>query len=105
MASKNSNTPVFGDCVWPGANPHSQNDSVNLAKNSIPIKPGICKVGDEMPSFSLLRHSSRRPTDIVYVDGSARATGVRELWQLPWSQIYNTGVQPALVPVWIKGYN
>jgi prepilin-type N-terminal cleavage/methylation domain-containing protein len=105
LASKYANTPVFSDCVWPGANPHSQNDAANLSKNSIPLKPGICKVSDEMPSFCLLRHSSRKPVDMVYVDGSARNTGLRELWQLPWSQIYNTGLQPALVPVWIKGYN
>jgi prepilin-type N-terminal cleavage/methylation domain-containing protein len=104
-ASKFANTPVFGDCVWPGSNPHSQNDSANLSKNLIPIKPGICKVDDELPSFSLLRHTSRKPVDMAYVDGSARNTGLRDLWQLPWSQIYVTSKQPALIPLWIKGYD
>ncbi len=105
IATKNVNTPVFGDCVWVGANPHSQNDTGNISLNQIPTKPGVCGVRDELPSFSLLRHTSRKPVDMAYVDGSARNTGIRELWQLPWSQIYDITKPPALVPVWSKGYN
>jgi len=95
-----SKTPLFADCVWQGSNPHP-GGSLDQA----PIHPGDCAVDAEMPSFCVVRHSGRKPSDMVFVDGSARPVGLKELWTLPWSQTYDPTQAPKLWPTWMNSYD
>jgi prepilin-type N-terminal cleavage/methylation domain-containing protein/prepilin-type processing-associated H-X9-DG protein len=99
-AGKHANAPLFADCVWQGSNP-SPNDSFDQP----PLHLGDCDVDASMPSFCTVRHTGRSPSNMAYIDGSVSAVGLRQLWQLPWSQIFNPAMGPALWPTWIKSYN
>lgn len=105
-AGKFANAPLFSDCVWQGANPHDLSTTAGQAKDMAPTAPGNCGVGDELPSFSIPRHSGINPLDMAFIDGSASSIGLRQLWTLPWSQTFNTavGLTPP-VPAWMKAYN
>jgi prepilin-type N-terminal cleavage/methylation domain-containing protein/prepilin-type processing-associated H-X9-DG protein len=104
-AAKFANAPLFADCVWQGSNPHDLSTSAGQAKDMPPPAPGTCNVGDELPSFSIPRHSGRNPADMAFIDGSVSFVGLRQLWILPWSQTFNTTVGITLVPNWMKAYN
>jgi prepilin-type N-terminal cleavage/methylation domain-containing protein/prepilin-type processing-associated H-X9-DG protein len=99
-AGKFATAPLFADCVWPGSNP-----APNGAQNQPPIRSGDCQVGDAMPSFCIPRHSGRAPLNMVFIDGSVSTVGLRQLWQLPWSQTFDVSKGPALWPTWLKSYN
>jgi prepilin-type N-terminal cleavage/methylation domain-containing protein/prepilin-type processing-associated H-X9-DG protein len=99
-----SETPLFADCVWPGANPHS-GGSYNTGLDAAPNAPGYCAVDAEMQSFCIPRHPGRNPINMVYVDGSVRATGLRQLWQLPWSRIYDPSQALSKFYPWLNSYN
>jgi prepilin-type N-terminal cleavage/methylation domain-containing protein/prepilin-type processing-associated H-X9-DG protein len=104
-AGKFANAPLFADCVWQGSNPHDLSTAAGQAKDAPPTAPGTCNVGDEMPSFCIPRHSGRSPLNMAYIDGSVRPTGLRQLWNLPWSQTFNVNQGLTLVPLWLKAYN
>jgi type II secretory pathway pseudopilin PulG len=82
-----STTPLFSDCVWQGSNPHSPGTG-SLPLNLPPSALGVCLPFAELQSFATVRHPSKKPIDMTFVDGSVRPTGLRELWSLPWSQIF-----------------
>ncbi len=99
-AGQHANAPLFADCVYQGSNPHP-----NGSKDQYPAHPGDCNVGDEMPTFCIPRHTGRSPVNMTYIDGSVANTGLRQLWQLPWSKTYDPTHAPCLVPAWLKSYN
>jgi prepilin-type N-terminal cleavage/methylation domain-containing protein/prepilin-type processing-associated H-X9-DG protein len=99
-AGKFANAPLFADCVWPGSNP-----TPNGPNDSYPNHAGDCAVGAAMGSFDIPRHSGRSPLDMAFVDGSVSQVGLREIWQLPWSKIYDPNKVSTLVPSWLKAYN
>ena len=48
----------------------------------------------------------------VFMDGSARAVGLKELWTLKWHRVYDTqgpwtlagGITPQAWPEWMQGF-
>jgi prepilin-type N-terminal cleavage/methylation domain-containing protein/prepilin-type processing-associated H-X9-DG protein len=95
-AGRVANAPVFADCVWPGSNP--------TPTDAPPFPAGSCAVDAALPSFCIPRHPGRNPINMVFVDGSVQDMGLRQLWQLPWS---NNWVPPSspLWPAWLLSYN
>ncbi len=102
-AGRYSNAPLFGDCVWQGSNPHSNPSDPNYLLNLPPPSSGYCGKFTELQSFAIPRHSGRKPTDMVFIDGSARYVGLRELWGLPWSATFVPWTPNW--PKWMYGYN
>ncbi|HLX95625.1 MAG TPA: prepilin-type N-terminal cleavage/methylation domain-containing protein [Verrucomicrobiae bacterium] len=99
-------TPLFADCVWPGANPHAggmYNSSPSL--DAPPANLGDCQVGAEMPAFCVVRHPGRNPVNMAFVDGSARPVGLRQLWQLPWSRTYDPSQAVSKFYPWLNSFN
>ena len=98
-AGRFADAPLFSDCVWSGASP--------TPGDAPPTYPGQCGVYTGMPSFCIPRHSGRSPLDMAFVDGSASPAGLRQLWQMPWSKIYDPAKVNPLVNLtsWLKGYN
>ena len=104
-AGKFANAPLFADCVWQGSNPHDLGTAAGAAKDSPPTAPGNVNVGDEMGSFCIPRHTGKNPLNMGFVDGSVSTVGLRQLWNLPWSQTFDTTKGLTLVPLWLKSYN
>jgi prepilin-type N-terminal cleavage/methylation domain-containing protein len=85
-AAKFSNAPLFGDCQYEGTVPH--HDDLLPSNPGWQMNSGIG--GGEMSNFDIPRHAGRRPIDMTFVDGSVNIVGIREIWTLPWSTIYDT---------------
>jgi prepilin-type N-terminal cleavage/methylation domain-containing protein/prepilin-type processing-associated H-X9-DG protein len=101
-----SKTPLFADCAWEGSNPHTGGSYNTLPTgDAAPQYLGQCPVDAEMASFCLVRHPGRNPVDMVFVDGSARPVGLRQLWQLPWSRIYDPSQAVTKFWPWLFSYN
>jgi len=99
-------TPLFADCAWEGADPHAgAGYNTSDSGDKPPQNPGYCAVNAEIPSFCLPRHPSRKPVNMTYADGSVRPTGLRELWTLPWSKIYDPSQAVSRFPPWLQSYD
>jgi prepilin-type N-terminal cleavage/methylation domain-containing protein/prepilin-type processing-associated H-X9-DG protein len=100
LAGRSVNSPVFGDCLFEGTEPHET--------DTVPTGPGIQVLGapaGNMSNFDIPRHTGRRPVDMTFVDGSVRQVGLREMWGLPWSQTYDINYSATIIwPAWIKNY-
>jgi prepilin-type N-terminal cleavage/methylation domain-containing protein/prepilin-type processing-associated H-X9-DG protein len=94
-----ANAPLFADCVWQGSNPLPTDPPASYS--------GECAVDATFQSFCIPRHPGRNPTDMVFVDGSVSAVGLKQLWQLPWSKNYDlTKVTPLVSETkWLNSYN
>jgi hypothetical protein len=58
-----------------------------------------------MSNWLITRHDSKRPLEMSFLDSSVRPVGLRELWTLNWSAIFNTSGPPGHgFPIWIKAY-
>jgi prepilin-type N-terminal cleavage/methylation domain-containing protein len=101
------NIPVFLDCVavtgWPDAN------SVPPAFDG--EGPGADTLEEQMKNFCIDRHMNGT-TNCLFMDWSARAVGLKELWKLKWHQHFNTagpwtragGVTGTAWPQWMRGF-
>jgi prepilin-type N-terminal cleavage/methylation domain-containing protein len=96
-AGRFANAPLFADCVWQGSNP--------APTDPPPTVSGDCAVGAAMGSFSIPRHTGRTPVNMTFIDCSVSTVGLRQLWQLPWSQTFDPAMAPVLWPAWMKSYN
>ena len=96
-AGKHANAPLFADCVWQGSNP-SPNDPP-------PANPGECDVNATTQSFCTIRHGGRSPSNMAFIDGSVSNVGLRQLWQLPWSQTFDPATETFPWPPWMQSYN
>jgi prepilin-type processing-associated H-X9-DG protein len=67
---------------------------------------------DEMPARNTCINRHNGGTNILFLDSSARKTGLKELWTLKWNRGYNTsgpwtragGVKPESWPVWMRNF-
>jgi len=93
--------PVLLDCALPYARP---------GEGDIPPpKPSAFGVS-EMSRFCIDRHD--RCVNGLFLDGSVRRIGLKELWTLKWHGSFNTanrwttagGVQPGDWPEWMRGF-
>jgi prepilin-type N-terminal cleavage/methylation domain-containing protein/prepilin-type processing-associated H-X9-DG protein len=95
-AGKKPNVPVFGDCMWDGSEP-KQTDSPG-------IYPGVQGTPADMSNFMIPRHGGKKPVNIAFIDSSVRPVGLHEMYQLNWSQIYNTSATFPPFPKWMNSY-
>jgi prepilin-type N-terminal cleavage/methylation domain-containing protein/prepilin-type processing-associated H-X9-DG protein len=95
-AGRKSSVPVFGDCMWDGSEP-KQTDSPG-------IYPGVQGTPADMSNFSIPRHAGKRPVNIAFIDSSVRPVGLHEMYQLNWSQIYDTTATLPPFPKWMNSY-
>jgi prepilin-type N-terminal cleavage/methylation domain-containing protein len=103
-AGKISNIPVFGDCLYDGSEPHET--------DTVPPGPGWQVMGapaGNMSNFDIPRHTGKSPIDMTFVDGSVDIVGIREIWTLPWSTVYDTTFFSTRIITgtsrWVNSYN
>jgi prepilin-type N-terminal cleavage/methylation domain-containing protein/prepilin-type processing-associated H-X9-DG protein len=83
--------PVFADCMWDG--------TTVSERDPLPPGPGIETtqyIGNGpggMSDFLILRHAGRRPVNMTFVDGSAQPVGLKEMFRLNWSTMFDTSYQ------------
>lgn len=98
-----SKIPVQADSMWRGGGPWY---GPRAAYAPSPIPGEYSSISDfdshEMQHFAFPRHGNR--INIVYLDGSARSTRVRELWGLKWHREWDTEAWRMWVqfPTWLK---
>jgi prepilin-type N-terminal cleavage/methylation domain-containing protein len=82
-----SNVPLIADCYWDGSNPDDTDPPPYVwdgnyndwLLTSTPVG---------MNRYCVDRHSGK--VGVVFVDSSARAVGLKELWTLKWHKTFNT---------------
>lgn len=103
-AGKYSNAPLFGDCMYDGTDPHQ--DDLFPSNPGWQMNAGLA--GGEMSNYDIPRHTGKRPIDMTFVDGSVHYVGIREIWTLPWSTVYDTSFFSTRIisgsAAWMKNY-
>lgn len=111
-----ANIPVFADTMWRGGGPcYRTSDTGGLSKSFNRIIPPQfdgqwIDYGNEMMHFAINRHQTG--TNVLYMDWSVRATGLKELWTLKWHRKYPVngpwtkagGCQPGDWPEWMRNF-
>ena len=96
--------PLFGDMCWTNAWPNPS-DFPPFSEQSI-----YELSGGEMRLVCVNRHDGS--INLLFMDGSVRKVGLKELWTLKWSMSYNTegpwtivgGVPPTAWPEWMRQF-
>jgi len=105
-----SNVPVFLDCLWRGARPHDL-DAPPADENYPPSMPlGADLRYNAMQYFCMDRHEGF--INGVFMDGSARGVGLKQLWTLRWNRLFDPngpwtragGVEPSDWPAWMRNF-
>ena len=114
--SNSTNVPIFADTMWRGGGPSyrvTETGAYNPSFRGIspPEYDGHWNgYNNEMKHFALKRHATG--TNVVFLDWSARAVGLKELWTLKWHRKYPTsgpltmagGVQTTDWPEWMRSF-
>jgi prepilin-type processing-associated H-X9-DG protein len=95
------NVPVFFDAMWPETWPE-QTDK--------PPESTIQQNAKGMQRVCCNRHEGY--VNVLFMDGSVRRVGLKELWKLKWHRNYNTdgpwtitgGAQPMKWPEWMRNF-
>jgi prepilin-type N-terminal cleavage/methylation domain-containing protein len=97
------NVPVFADCMWDGTEPSPQDPP--------PTQPGLEMQqangsAGGMADFSIVRHSGKKPLNIVFADAGVRQVGLKELYRLKWSTGFDTAFRDSVGrwPSWMSDY-
>lgn len=90
--------PLFQDGKWVDVWPKD---------TDIPREEEWGKVGNGQGSMNQLAHTRHGiKTNLVFMDGSARRTDIKDLWRLKWHREFNTGnpysQDDAPWPAWMK---
>ena len=114
--SSSTNVPIFADTMWRGGGPcyrTSETGALNPNFNRI-VPPQFdgqwINYVNEMMHFTLTRHQTG--TNVLFLDWSVRAVGLKELWTLKWHRKYPIngpltragGVQPSDWPEWMSHF-
>jgi len=92
--SNSNNVPVFADTMWRGGGPcYRTSNTGALNPNFQRIRPPDhdgqwLGYGYEMMHFTLKRHQTG--INVLFMDWSVRAVGLKELWTLKWHRKYPT---------------
>ena len=97
--------PVFADMFWVDAWPTST-DVPAATEQQFPAGGGL----NEMQRVCINRHDG--VVNVLFMDGSVRKVGLKELWALKWSPAYNTagpwtiagGVTATDWPEWMRQF-
>jgi prepilin-type processing-associated H-X9-DG protein len=90
--------PLMLDC--------SLRESCPRTGSRAPDNPDEYKIGYEweMGRFCLDRHSGK--VNCVFMDGTVRKVGLKELWTLKWSRTFDTAAGPSRGwPAWMRKFN
>lgn len=105
--SEPNRVPVFGDAIWNNAWPRATDAP---APCSIDVGWPKDKKMDEMNRFCIDRHKGR--VNLLFMDGSARRVGLKDLWTLKWNRKFDTagpwtqagGAGPQDWPQWMQNF-
>ena len=61
-----------------------------------------CGCRDSIRRFCINRHDGF--VNAVFLDGSVRKVGLKELWRLKWHQNFNTNYPPPVWPQWMRRF-
>lgn len=114
--SNSNQIPVFADTMWRGGGPcYRTSDTGALNPNFNRIRPPDhdgqwLGYGYEMMHFAMKRHQTG--INVLFMDWSVRAVGLKELWTLKWHRKFPTngprtlagGVQPSDWPEWMRSF-
>ncbi len=114
--SNSTNVPIFADTMWRGGGPcYRTSETGALNRNFQRIRPPDydghwINYGNEMMHFALKRHGPG--TNVLFLDWSVRAVGLKELWTLKWHREYPIsgpwtragGAQPTDWPDWMVSF-
>ena len=96
-----ANIPVLGDGVWDGY----------MFNDKGPPETAKFSIGQiDWADWCLDRHNSG--INMLFMDGSVRKVGLKELWTLKWSRGFDTagpwtkvgGAKPEDWPAWMQGF-
>ncbi len=99
--------PAFGDALWWCSWPKDTDQPPAFADQ---IDPFPCGCRDSMRRFCINRHDGY--VNLVFLDGSVRRIGLKQLWTLKWHRNYATvnrwtrsaGVKPTDWPEWMRAF-
>ncbi|MGC9941461.1 MAG: prepilin-type N-terminal cleavage/methylation domain-containing protein [Verrucomicrobiota bacterium] len=97
-----SQTPLMADGMWRGGGPYYEGGAETYQAS---VQPGVSSgdAGKEMEHFTVPRHGSGKLTQILFFDGSASSTKVKNLWYLKWHRNWDqTYVQNIILPGWVR---
>lgn len=77
--TKADTVPLMGGCMWDGTTPLEGDDP--------PAKEGAWTIDNGMSQFCLPRHNGK--VQMLFMDGTARKVGMKELWSLNWHREWN----------------
>jgi prepilin-type N-terminal cleavage/methylation domain-containing protein len=91
-------TPVFGDGMWDGTNPRTDDPA--------PIAQGYQDTSyiGGLSEFALVRHGGRNPENMCFLDSSARVVGIKQIWSFNWEPGWVPDPPPRW-PTWMSPYN
>jgi prepilin-type N-terminal cleavage/methylation domain-containing protein/prepilin-type processing-associated H-X9-DG protein len=119
MPVKGSETiPFFFDCAspvfHPGAPPHAWEKEhwSECHLGPPPEQEGLRDTTVGSPAYQVCINRHEGGINVVFLDGSVRKVGLKELWTLRWYPFYNTanrwtkrgGVKPEDWPQWMRGF-
>ena len=94
-------TPLMADCMWRGGGPYYEGSGTYEAS----LLPGISDGNQnaEMEHYTVPRHGSGKRTQLVFYDGSASSTKIKDLWSLKWHRNWDQGyVNNIILPGWVR---
>lgn len=97
-----SQTPLMADSMWRGGGPYYEGGAETY---EAAVQPGVSSgdAGKEMEHFTVPRHGSGKFTQIVYFDGSASSTKVKNLWSLKWHRNWDQSYFGNIIlPTWVR---
>lgn len=98
-----SNIPLMGDAMWRGGGPHYSARNAYMPPTRPDEYSSVANFTEyEIQHFSVPRHDKR--INILYFDGSAQTTPLRDLWSLKWHREFDTEAWKTRVqiPSWMR---
>jgi prepilin-type N-terminal cleavage/methylation domain-containing protein/prepilin-type processing-associated H-X9-DG protein len=84
-----SNIPLMGDAMWRGGGPHYDRRNAWMPPTRPDEYSSTANFSEyELQHFAVNRHD--RKVNVLFFDGSARTTPLRELWSLKWHREFDT---------------
>lgn len=112
--SRLDNIPLLSDCTISSTSPDDFDEPPSFDGDFVGRTwggEGWRRKIDSMKLAHVNRHGNGK-ISMVFMDGSARKVGFKELWTLKWGPKFNTanewtlagGVQPEDWPEWMQGF-
>jgi prepilin-type N-terminal cleavage/methylation domain-containing protein len=95
-------TPLIADSMWRGGGPYFEGGAETY---QAAVQPGVSSgdAGKEMEHFTVPRHGSGKFTQLVFFDGSASSSKVKNLWYLKWHRNWDQSyVENVILPGWVR---